>query len=173
MSGLAAAPLSESELLQLDRELQKVADQHLRAQIVDPIRPLMTADALANWPVTAPDRQAWTAMAATGAAAASTAPAVAVNVASAAGASVPASVSTSETYVQRLTDYLAKLACKPRWEAGSVATGVAKRALEAEFKGDPARIYDRLSGDGCPGGKAIAPQVRTNLINALDRARND
>lgn len=173
MSGLAAAPLTESELRRLDRELQKLADQTLGAQIIASIQPMMTTDALANWPASAPDRQVWTAMAATGVAAASTAPAIAINVASVSGGPAPPVPPAPDAFAQRLTDYLARLACKPRWESGSIATGIAKRALGNEFKGDVARLYVRLTADGCPGGKAISRQVRANLLNLLDRAQTE
>ena len=63
---------------------------------------------------------------------------------------------TADNYKARLTDDLVRLICRLRWGNGSVATGVAKRALAADFKGDMPAIYDRLKADDCPAGKAVS-----------------
>ena len=77
----------------------------------------------------------------------------------------------ADTYKIRLTDYLVQLACKPRWADGSVATGVVRRALAPDFKGDMPAIHDRLKGDTCPAAKAVAAPLMRRLATAADVAR--
>ena len=77
----------------------------------------------------------------------------------------------ADNYKVRLTDYLVQLACKPRWADGSVATGVVRRALAPDFKGDMPVIHDRLKGDACPAAKGAATSLRERLATAADLAR--
>lgn len=76
-----------------------------------------------------------------------------------------------DNYKIRLTDYLVQLACKPRWADGSVATGVVRRALAPDFKGDMPVIHDRLKADTCPAAKAVAAPLMRRLATAADVAR--
>jgi uncharacterized protein YjbI with pentapeptide repeats len=78
----------------------------------------------------------------------------------------------ADNYKVRLTDHLVQLACKPRWADGSVATGVIRRALAPDFKGDLPTIHDRLKGDACPAAKAVAAPLMRRLAVAVDAARS-
>ncbi len=72
-----------------------------------------------------------------------------------------------EDFSQELTTHLARLSCQVRWSNGSVAEGIARRALNRRFEGDLSSIYLRLTQtDDCVGGG----QLRGTLKNALEAA---
>lgn len=77
----------------------------------------------------------------------------------------------ADNYKARLTDHLVQLACKLRWADGAVATGVVRRALAPDFKGDLPTIHDRLKGDACPAARSIAAPLMRRLAIAADAAR--
>ena len=78
-----------------------------------------------------------------------------------------------DSYKPRLTEHLAKLACKSRWSSGSVATGLARRAQGIEFKGDAIALFDRLRADECPASKTASRRVMRGLSTAVDIARGN
>ena len=71
----------------------------------------------------------------------------------------------------RLTEYLARLMCRPRFADGAVAAGVARRAMAPGFKGDMPALYDRLKGADCPASAAMSPRLMRDLAAAADAAR--
>ena len=77
----------------------------------------------------------------------------------------------AENYKVRLTEFLARLACRPRFADGPVASGVARRAMAQNFKGDLAAFYDRLKAADCPVSAAIPPRLMRDLASAADIAR--
>ena len=77
----------------------------------------------------------------------------------------------AENYKARLTEFLARLACRPRFADGLVASGVARRAMAQNFKGDLAVFYDRLKAADCPVAAAIPPRLMRDLASAADIAR--
>ncbi|MDX2157084.1 MAG: pentapeptide repeat-containing protein [Hyphomicrobiaceae bacterium] len=70
----------------------------------------------------------------------------------------------------RLSRHLGLLACKVRWADGSVATGVARRALGQSFAGDVASLYERLKAPSCPAARSIAPAMLQGLAAKVDGA---
>ena len=85
---------------------------------------------------------------------------------------VAAQSGVQPTYPQELTNHLLALMCKARYADGSVAWGIARRAQQAGFRGDIARIYGRLSGPDCPGSKGIDGTVLQRLSTAMDMAKS-
>lgn len=77
----------------------------------------------------------------------------------------------ANAYKARFTEALAKAVCRPRWSAGHLATGVARRALAAQFRGDPVLLYDKLRADDCPGGKAVPGAIMRDLGALADSLR--
>ena len=53
-------------------------------------------------------------------------------------------------YKVDLTTYLTKLMCSARWSNGAIATGIARRAVTAQFRGDVVAVYDKLKASACP-----------------------
>ena len=77
----------------------------------------------------------------------------------------------ADGYKGRLTEYLARLMCRPRFADGAVAAGVARRAMAPGFKGDMPALYDRLRGTDCAATAAMSPRLLRELATAADAAR--
>ncbi len=86
---------------------------------------------------------------------------------------VPVPFPAGETPQSRLTAYLARTMCKPRWSNGSIATGIARRAQAQQFKGDMVSLYDSLKSDSCPASKTVLPRVLKDFSYAADVARSN
>jgi hypothetical protein len=77
----------------------------------------------------------------------------------------------AEGFRPRLAEYLARLACRARFADAAVATGVARRAARAGFKGDPGAVADRLRVADCPAAKALPPSALLDLAAAAEVAK--
>lgn len=142
-------PLDEAEIADLKGLLQKIADERLRRQVSEAMAAVMAPEARRAWGGGSGDQQAWSSM-------------------------ISASTAAmGDGYKQRLTDYLATLACKSRWQNGAVATGIAKRSLGIEFKGDLMVLADRLNADSCAGAKLIPRRVVRAIAAAVDVAKGN
>lgn len=108
----------------------------------------LSRDATRPW-IDAADQQTWQAL----------------GTASAAG--------SADNYKGRLTEHLARLACNAHWSDGSVAAGLARRALARDFKGDLPALYDRLKGPDCPASKTMPPADLNSLAAAAEQARGN
>lgn len=75
-------------------------------------------------------------------------------------------------YPRELTDFLAATMCKPRWSAGHLAFGIARRAGSAGFVGNAGTIDERLRADSCPGARAVPPHLLQQLAAAVDDAKD-
>lgn len=73
----------------------------------------------------------------------------------------------------QLTEYLSRLACKTRWAAGNVATGIARRALAEGFRGDISIIYDRMRTKDCPASETASRKLLRDLGNQVDSLKNN
>jgi Pentapeptide repeats (8 copies) len=82
-----------------------------------------------------------------------------------------ASASASEGYGLRLTESLARFACRAQWANGAVAVGVARRAMAEGFRGDLPALYMRVRSTDCPASRAIAAPFLTEFGTAADIAR--
>ncbi|MEZ5815677.1 MAG: pentapeptide repeat-containing protein [Hyphomicrobiaceae bacterium] len=71
----------------------------------------------------------------------------------------------------RLTRYLGDVACRPRAADGAFATGVARRAVEPGFEGDPGALLEALKRPDCAGGRAADPETVARLEDAVERLR--
>jgi hypothetical protein len=78
----------------------------------------------------------------------------------------------ADTYRYGLTSYLTKLMCSARWSNGSIATGIARRAVAQEFRGDVVAVYDGLKSNSCPAGASTLPKVMRDLSTMAEWARN-
>lgn len=145
---LQMRPLDESEVSRLNAMLERIDQRRVRGQVRDAIAAILDTAESQKWSGSE-EYQRWQALLG-----AATAP-------------------QSDTFRQRLTDYLAQFMCKARYSNGSVATGVARRAQSPNFGGDLVAIYDRLREDDCPGGKALLPKVHKSISTAADIARSN
>jgi uncharacterized protein YjbI with pentapeptide repeats len=74
-------------------------------------------------------------------------------------------------YKVDLTAYLTKLMCSARWSNGAVATGIARRAVTAQFRGDVVAVYDGLKAASCPASSQAPPKVMKDLSAAAETVR--
>jgi uncharacterized protein YjbI with pentapeptide repeats len=146
LSGIQIATLTEADVAGLKAALDRILGRRTRARVGDAIAPLTDLGEAAKWSGSA-DYGLWQGLVAAGA------------------------QTYPDLYRPRITDYLLRLLCRPRWSNGSVATGLARRAQRAEFQGDLTAIYDRLVDTSCPSSKTVAPKTLKDLSTAADIAR--
>lgn len=175
MSDLNLKPIEESEVAALKQAIERTNSRRVRAALTESLAPLMNIAEAANWAGT-PEFAIWQGFVPAAAPAAVQPPAFVATDALTTSATTlapdpPAPV--IDTYPARLTDYLAKLECKPRWSNGAVATGVARRAQTQQFRGELLTIYDRLRADACPASKTVSTKVMQGLSAAADLARGN
>jgi uncharacterized protein YjbI with pentapeptide repeats len=147
MAQVVMRPPSEEELTLLGASLAQMEDGPLKARLADNLVALTDAGQNASW-ATAPDQQLWQGL-----------------------AKSSAETATAEGYKARLTEFLAKLMCRSRFANGAVATGVARRAVAPDFKGDMPAIYDKLRSPDCPASAGMSPRAMRELATAADAAR--
>jgi hypothetical protein len=147
MAQVIMRPPSEEELAALAASLAQIEDGRLKARLADTVLGLTDAGQNAGW-ATSSDPQVWQGLARSSSDAAA-----------------------AEGYKSRLTDYLARLMCRPRQASGAVAAGIARRAMVPGFKGDMPALYDKLRSPDCPASAAMSPLLMRDLATAVDAAR--
>ena len=140
-------PPSEDELAALGSLAGPDRGWTLKARLADTVLGLTDPGQNAGW-ATSSDQQLWQGLARSSSDAAA-----------------------AEGYKSRLTDYLARLMCRPRHASGAVATGIARRAMAPGFKGDMPALYDKLRSPDCPASAAMSPPLMRDLAAAADAAR--
>jgi uncharacterized protein YjbI with pentapeptide repeats len=145
LSEFAIRPLDESEQGALKAAAERIVDKDARARAQEKIAPLVAKGD--KWTGSA-DQLRWQSWL---------------------GASPPP---PADTYRYSLTSYLTKLMCSARWSNGSIATGVARRAVAQEFRGDVVAVYDGLRTDACPASDKALPSVMRDLSSMAEWARN-
>ncbi len=142
LSELAIKPLDKSEQAALMIAVDRITDEDARARSREAIGSLINT----NWNGTAAQArwQSWI------------------------GASPPP---PATNYKYELTTYLTKLMCSARWSDGAIATGIARRAIAQQFRGDVVAIYDGLRSTSCPASKQTPAEVMRKLSSAAEQAR--
>jgi uncharacterized protein YjbI with pentapeptide repeats len=146
-SQIVLAPPGEEDNATLEAAVAVLEQRPLRARVAEGMAPFADPASIRAW-ATSPQQQVW---------ALQTKP----NDAPAAG----------ETYKSSLTDYLAKLACRARFADGSVAAGIAKRAMGQGFKGDVPALYQRLRASDCMASASLPVPLMRDLATAADAQR--
>lgn len=145
LTGLVLAQPLERETAELLAHIEGMRNRSLRARLLEALKPLQNASEVAGW-ASSPDHVLWQGLISAGA------------------------QSYPDLYKPRITDYLSRLQCRPRWSNGAVATGVARRSQLPEFQGDLIVVYDRLVSPACPAAKTVAPKTVKDLATAVDIA---
>ncbi|MEM6500152.1 MAG: pentapeptide repeat-containing protein, partial [Pseudomonadota bacterium] len=83
----------------------------------------------------------------------------------------PSLSSVPVVYADVLTTHLSRLMCRPLWSDGSVATGVALRALGPMFRGDLREIYQRLKQDDCEASRLLPSNQLKEMSAAADASQ--
>jgi len=148
LSNLVIEPMSDKEEGALKKQVSEISDPVLRKRIQEAVAPLLKKVESSAWD-SGIENARW----------------VQLNEAS--------PIAGSEIYPGQLTAYLSAMMCKARYSDGSVATGIARRASEAEFRGNRVLIYDRLRVEGCAASRAILPSVMRDFTTIVDEARSN
>lgn len=144
LTSATLAPPSPSDISQLKSAITRIEDRSLRDLVRESLRPLFETVAVDRWRNDA-NFDAWRSLIA--------------------NRDIPLD---DATYRTDLSDHLTGLACQRRWSDGSVATGVVKRALGQNFRGEPRSIYRRLSSDRCPPGAKVATNLMDEMSQTLE-----
>lgn len=147
-SGLSLSPLTETDRKALRERVTAIEDKVLRQRLTEAVAPLVNGDGSEGW-ASSLEYQRWTQLI---------------------EASPPAD---SAVYPAQLTSYLSDVMCRPRYSDGALATGVARRASDAEFRGDRVLIHDRLRENGCPASKSVLPSVWKEFTTIADASRSN
>ena len=161
LSEIAIKAPDDAELADLKSKIQNIGNDEVRVRAAEAVAPLLGGSA--SWQGSA-DQQRWQSWSAT------PAPAP-VPVVTGALPAFPAQP-PADTYKADLTGYLTKMMCSARWSNGAVATGVARRAIAQQFRGDVVAVYDGLKAKSCPAASAKMPgKVMRDLSSAAEAAR--
>ncbi len=145
LSEIAVRPPDETDRVTLTASLARLTDADDRQRANDLMKKVAEKDATWTGSI---DQQRWQSWA---------------------GASpVPPALN----YNYDLTTYLTKQMCSARWSDGAVATGIARRAVAPQFRGDVVAIYDGLKAPSCPASAATPPKVMRDLSSKAETLRN-
>ncbi len=145
-TSVQVAAITEANVVDFKAAVERIPGRRTKARVGELIAPLLDLSETAKWSGSA-DYSSWHGLAAAG------------------------TQTYPDLYKPRITDYLMRQICRPRWSNGSVATGLARRAQRQEFQGDLVALYDRLIDASCPASKTVAPKVLKDLSAAADIAR--
>jgi len=146
LTGVTMDEIKEADAIAIKGAVERIFARRVKARLEEAVAPLVDLGETAKWRYS-PDHVRWQGLGTAG------------------------SQLMPDFYKQRLTEYLARLMCRPRWSSGGVATGIARRAQRPEFQGDLATVYDRLADTACPASKTVAPKAFKGLGTAADIAR--
>jgi len=146
LTGTTLTPITDANASDLKAAVERVMSRRVKARLGEQLAPLVNLPEAAKW-MSSPEYGQWQSLVTAG------------------------TQMFPDYYKPRITDYLVRLQCRPRWSNGAVATGVARRAQRQEFRGDLVTVYDRLKDDACPAGKTVAPKTLKDLSAAADIAR--
>lgn len=146
LQGDAVDPIADTNQQRLKQLIEGASSRSVRERLGEAAQPLLDLANANTW-ANSPEEVAWRAFV------------------------TQATPAIPDTYRLQLTDYLAKLQCRPRWSNGAIATGIARRAQTRQFRGDLLEIYDRLKAETCPAGKSVPTKTLKDLAAAADLLR--
>ena len=145
LSGIMLRATDPEDAKVMRERIERIGNERVRRQVLEAVEPILNAGESAKWGG-APERQAWQ------------------------GLITASQAAQQEGYGKELTDHLLGLMCKSRYGNGSVASGIARRALGAQFRGSLAAVYERLRSRDCPASASLPPRVLQRLAAAVDSA---
>ena len=137
---------AENETVAFGAFLARLQSGKLKARLAEGLARLSDAAQNGAWGTSA-DQQAWQ------------------------GLAKASEAASADDYKGRLTEYLARLMCRPRFANGAVAAGVARRAAAPGFRGDMPALYVRLKSTECAASSSVSPRALRDLAVAVDAAR--
>jgi hypothetical protein len=147
-SELVIKPLDEASAASLTEMSARINVASVRDDLAEKLRPIVAIDQSRAW-VSSAEQQRWQSLVS------------------------GASAAVGDGYKAQITDYLVAAVCSRKWSNGAAASGVARRAMSQNFRGDPVALYDRLRSDSCPASKTVAPRVLREFSSYADLARGN
>lgn len=176
--GTVVEPLNGDSLKRIGEAMDEIKSSSLKARVNEQLAKLLDAKAMKSWQGT-DQNQMWNFIVGRADGAISAPPPQPVSsTGDAAGAFVGAGnlaaspIAAAALYSQQLTEHLETMICRVRWLNGAVATGVALRAIQPQFRGDLALIDERLSAEECTAAQGVPARVVRELQTIADRARD-
>ncbi len=148
LSNTVIRPMSQKEEDALKKQVSGIKDQVQRKRIQEAVAPLLKKAESNAWE-SGIERARWLQL------------------------KEAAPVPGSEFYSGSLTSFLSTEFCKARYSDGALATGIARRASDAEFRGNRILIYDRMHTKGCAAYGNIEPSVLKDFTTVTDEARSN
>lgn len=145
LAGISIKPPDVSEGTALRAGLERIENARVKGLVGEAIGPVTDPAEARKWTGSS-EAQAWTSIAGITASAA------------------------QESYAKELSEHLVALACKPRFANGGIATGIAKRAAGASFRGTPTLISERLRAKDCAAAENISRRALERLAGSIDAA---
>lgn len=173
VGGVRIQPMPEDRSNAIRDAIAGIESRKLRTRMTEQLAKLLDAKTMMDWRGSNEER-AWEAL--LGAVVGSVPQPQPVPVENAfaqgapAGAGQPAQQSGSY-YSQELTEHLETMICRVQWINGAVATGVAIRAIQPQFRGDLSIIEERLSDEECTAAQGVPARVVSDLQATADRLR--
>lgn len=146
LSNLVLRPMSEKDAQELKKQVTDTKDAVLRKRIQEAVAPLLKKAESEAW-ANSGEYARWLELKE-----ASPAPG-------------------SEFYSENLTNHLASEMCKARYSDGALATGVARRAGDAEFRGNRIQVHDRMVVSSCAAHGKVEPTVLKDFTIVTDQTR--
>ena len=148
LSNIVLRPMSTKDEDALKKRVTEIADPVLRKRIQEAVAPLLKKAESAAWE-SGIENARWLQL------------------------KEASPVPGSDVYSGSLTSYLTDVMCQARNSDGAVATGVARRASDAEFRGNGILILDRLEASSCAAAGNVLPAVLKDFTTVVDEARSN
>ncbi|MCK5550376.1 MAG: pentapeptide repeat-containing protein, partial [Hyphomicrobiaceae bacterium] len=144
LSEFTIEPLDDDEKSTLNDLINEISDEEVRARMREKLAGVLDDGESTKWKGSEHERhwQSWVGM---------------------------SPLQPADTYPADLTAYLTELMCSARWADGSVATGVARRATEPQFRGDLVAVYDGLRSSNCPASKTTPAPLMRHLADKAEQ----
>ncbi len=146
LSEFTIEPLDDDEKSTLNDVINEISDEEVRVRMREKLAGVLDDGESTKWKGSEHERawQSWVGM---------------------------SPLQPADTYPADLTAYLTELMCSARWADGSVATGVARRATEPQFRGDLVAVYDGLRSSNCPASKTTPAPLMRHLADKAEQER--
>jgi len=173
-NNVVVEPLKEDSLKGIGDAMDEIKSASLKARVNEQLAKLLDAESMKSWQGTDQNRLWDNIVSRTGGEISAPQPVLAASGAPQPfdGAPAPPPIAAASLYSQQLTEHLETMICRVRWINGAVATGVALRAIQPQFRGDLAVIDERLSEEECAAAQGVPARVVRELQSIADRARD-
>ena len=146
IANVAISPPSEDDMARMRSVVEGLESGPAKVRLAGLMAPLSDAGPNGTWSGSS-DALAWSSLAKSG------------------------ETTLADGYRARMTEQLARLACRQRFGDGAVAAGIARRAVAQGFKGDVSALYDRLKAPDCPASVSMPADALRDLAAAADASR--